>query len=484
MTNEKILSVQDVGKKLKTTEQNVRLLIRDKKMEATRVGKQWAVPESCLMKYIKDYDIVVDPDDHPRISDELPEIVALSFFSGAMGLDIGMEKAGIHALLACELDKSCRKTISYNRPNMALIGDINNYEADEIRRMAKIPEDREIDVMFGGPPCQAFSTAGNRKGFDDERGNVFLRYLDLANHLRPKILVIENVRGLMSTPYFVDPTDYNSKIIKGAALMYIIKKIREMGYSISFNLYNAANFGAPQSRERFVIICQKNGQKAPYLKPTHSQNGEYGLPPWKTLKDALKGLDTKNMHFIEFPEKRLKYYRMLKEGQCWRDLPKELQREAMGNSYDLPGGKTGFYRRLSYSSPSPTLVTDPTMPATDLCHPTELRPLSVEEYKRIQEFPDDWKVYGNVKNQYKQIGNAVPISLGYAVGKSIIALLNGETPILPYEFNYSRYKNTNDEDFVKYMEKCVHNEKIKSKSEVLVKTRISKEQKTFDNCLN
>ena len=147
---------------------------------------------------------------------------------------------------------------------------------------------------------------------------------------------------------------------------------------------------------------------------------------------------------MEFPEKRLKFYRMLKEGQYWKDLPKEVWEEAMGATLKLGGGKTGFYRRVSFGRPSPTLVTDPTMPATDLCHPTEDRPLSVEEYSRIQGFPDDWTICGPINEQYKQIGNAVPIKLGEAIARTIIADMRGES--LPaYEgFAYSRYKNTSD----------------------------------------
>lgn len=474
------LTIADVALILKVSQQTVRTLVRDGKIKSTRFGKQWMIERNDLDQYIKDYDVMIEPDDHPRIGNELPDVVALSFFSGAMGLDLGMEKAGIHALLACEFEKSCRKTIGYNRPGMALIGDINKYSAEDVRKMAKIPDDREIDVMFGGPPCQAFSTAGNRKGFEDQRGNVFLTYLDLAAELRPKILVIENVRGLMSTPYFIDPENPDSKIIKGAALRFIVKKIKEMGYSVSFNLYNAANYGAPQSRERFIIICRRDGKKANYLVPTHSQDGSYGLPKWRTLRDAIEGLDTKDMHYSKFPEERLVYYRMLKEGQYWKDLPKDIQPMAMGRSYDLPGGKTGFYRRLSFDKPSPTLVTDPTMPATDLCHPIELRPLSVEEYKRIQEFPDDWKIFGDIKSQYRQIGNAVPISLGCAVGKTVLDNLADIDRAPPEDFVFSRYLHTSDTEFEEYMTMCIKKEKERGKSPASVKHWLPPNQLTLD----
>ena len=175
--------------------------------------------------------------------------------------------------------------------------------------------------------------------------------------------------------------------IKGGALLHILRRLREAGYSVSFELYNAANFGAPQIRERVVMIAYHGDEKVGYLTPTHSENGEYGLPKWNTLRSALNQLPTDvEHHYVEFPEKRLKYYRMLTEGQNWRDLPEDVQKEAMGKSYYLGGGKTGFLRRLAFDKPSPTLVTHPAMPATDLCHPVENRPLSVEEYKVIQGF--------------------------------------------------------------------------------------------------
>lgn len=389
--------------------------------------------------------------DQIRKGNDIPKIVALSFFSGAMGLDIGMENGGIEAILACENNKECRKTIISNKPNIGLIGDINEYNAEQILEMANLPKNTKIDVVFGGPPCQAFSTAGNRKAFNDERGNVFLRYLSLVGDLKPTYLVIENVRGLLSAEYPFK----GDKPIKGGALCVILEKIKEMGYTVSFNLYNAANFGAPQIRERVVMICKLGAEKVSYLQPTNSETGEDGLPKWNTLGDALKILPEGTIHHhTNFPENRLKYFRMLKEGEYWKNLPLEMQKEALGRSFELGGGKTGFLRRVSYSKPSPTLVTSPTMPATDLAHPIEDRPLSIEEYKCIQGFPLEWEICGKIVDQYKQIGNAVPIKLGEAIAKTIINDMNG----IKYKYNgfrYSRYKNTDDASWEEQMKKVL-----------------------------
>jgi len=443
-----VLSVNDVAKQLKVTDQHIRSVLRRGEIKAVMVGKQWIIQQEAVDKYIKNYNILIEPDDHPRTTTGLPDIVALSFFSGAMGLDIGMEQGGISTLLACEFDKACRLTINKNRPDIALIGDINNYNAKEILRYAGVPQNRKVDVIFGGPPCQAFSSAGNRKGFDDSRGNVFLKYIDLVTEILPTYVVVENVRGLLSSAFPISAissdTD-NLEPIKGGALLLVIEKLRTAGYTVAFELYNAANYGAPQIRERVVMIAYHGADKVPYLSPTHSENDVFTLPKWRTLSDALSLLprDVEHQH-VTFPEARLKYYRMLKEGQYWKHLPPDIQKEAMGASYHLGGGKTGFYRRVSLSRPSPTLVTHPAMPATDLCHPTEDRPLSVQEYKLIQEFPSSWEICGSLIDQYKQIGNAVPIALGRAIAKTIVAHIEGKKTSEYTGFPYSRYKNTDD----------------------------------------
>ncbi len=447
-----LMSVQETAKKLKVSPQYVRKLIRDGRLKASKIGSQWVVNQNDLAAYISEYDVCIEPDDHPRMSKGIPDIVALSFFSGAMGLDIGMGMGGIRALLACEINKYCRMTIDRNEPEIALIGDIKKYSPETILEYAGIPRGRKVDVIYGGPPCQAFSTAGTRRALDDYRGNVFLRYIDIIERIKPSYIVIENVRGLLSAPYpYLDIPEP----VKGGALCIILDRLKAAGYTVTFELYNAANFGSPQIRERIVMIGKLGSEKVPYLSPTYSENGEYGLPKWRTLRDALAGMEKAGQHYIEFPENRLKYYRILKEGQYWKDLPPEMQYEAMGAKLNLGGGKTGFFRRLSFDKPSPTLVTNPTMPATDLCHPTEDRPLSVEEYTRIQEFPDCWKICGPVLEQYRQIGNAVPVKLGEAIARTIIADMRGEKlPQYP-GFPFSRYKNTNDFSWSVSMEKIL-----------------------------
>lgn len=446
------LTINEASVQLGISAQHIRSLCRQGTLNCRRVGTNWLIEKQSLDAFAlsSGSQIVCD---HPTSKRRINKPVALSFFSGAMGLDQGIEASGFDIRLACEVDKYCRQTIELNRPNIALIGDVNLYSANDVLRFAGLSRDDEVGLICGGPPCQAFSTAGKRKGFNDERGNVFLKFLEIAFDIRPRFLVIENVRGLLSCPMTHRPhqmrgadfPDLQLDELPGGALNFVLSLIRNNGYAYSFNLYNAANFGTPQSRERVVIICSRDGAKPPFLVPTHSQQERNGLLPWKSFRKATKGI--KEHHHLNFPEKRLRFYRMLKEGQNWRSLPPELQQEALGNAYFAGGGKTGFLRRLAWDKPSPTVVTHPAMPATDLAHPEEDRPLSIEEYKRLQEFSDEWLLAGPLTEQYKQVGNAVPASLGRAIGDLVISMIDRAPINMEQRFQYSRYKNTSDKEW-------------------------------------
>lgn len=462
-----MLSIKEAAYQLQLTTQQVRNLCRDGKLKAEKVGRSWIISEVDLEAYCSSSSAGVAEDQlfyglgAPERSNKP---IALSFFSGAMGIDIGLEQAGFQTLFASEIDNACRKTIAKNRPEIALVGDIREFTPASVREISGLGANDEIDLVVGGPPCQAFSTAGNRKGFEDERGNVFLSFIDMIVGLQPKYAVIENVRGLLSAPLKHRPHNQrgegfpslNVDELPGGALHEILNRLEEAGYGVSFNLYNAANFGTPQKRERVVLICSRDGKRPPFLEPTNSDDSRFGLPKWRTFKQAVKGLSSEKAEYISFPEKRLKYYRLLKSGENWRSLPDHLQREAMGKSYFSGGGKTGFLRRLDWNKPSPTLVTHPAMPATDLAHPQEDRPLSVQEYKRIQEFPEDWDIQGSILDKYKQIGNAVPVGLGRAIGRHIMKLLAGVEISEIVNFPYSRYKKTSDREWKREIEATIN----------------------------
>ena len=460
-----LVDVKTASEKLSLSPQQVRNLCRTGKIKSEKVGKSWIMRDYDINNYY-DNNSCGSTEDQTLYSSDIASAsgekhVALSFFSGAMGMDLGLEKAGFEISLCCETDNACRKTILKNRPNIALIGDILDYTATQIRLNAGLRPDQEIDLIVGGPPCQAFSTAGKRKGFKDKRGNVFLSFVDKIIELKPKFAVIENVRGILSAPLEHRPHIERGKNTaplseeeqKGGVLYFIIQKLKRNGYGVSFNLYNSANFGTPQKRERVVMVCSRDGKVMPYLTPTHSEDGSYNLKRWRTYKEAVKGLKKKGLQHLEFPHKRIQYYKLLKPGQYWRHLPENLQKKALGATYYTGGGRTGFFRRLAWNKPSPTLVTHPAMPATDLAHPTENRPLSIEEYKRLQEFPDDWQVEGSLIEQYRQIGNAVPISLGAAIGKLLKNHMAGKKAKSFLNFPYSRYKNTDDKNWIKVFDK-------------------------------
>lgn len=465
MSGIKYISVSNASKLLGLTEQRIRQFCREGLIDSSKEGKSWLLKEDAVASYGKKAGHILAPNQKSA-SPKSKKRTALSFFSGAMGMDLGIEKEGFEVRSACEFDKFCRQTISINRPNLALLGDVNEQDKVSVLDAAGLSEKDDIDLIVGGPPCQAFSTAGKRKGINDPRGNVFLKFLDLAISLDPKVLVIENVRGLLSCAMNHRPTHLRGKGFpdlrldeqKGGALNFILQRLKNAGYRYSFNLYNAANYGTPQIRERVVIICSKYYDKLPYIQPTHSNEKQFKLKKWKTFQQATKNL--KEHDHINFPERRLKYYRLLKSGENWRNLPLEVQKEAMGKSFYSGGGKTGFYRRIALNKPSPTLVTHPAMPATDLAHPCKDRPLSIQEYKRIQEFPDNWELAGSLIEQYKQVGNAVPASLGIAIAKMVNNLFDSVEINNPEDYPYSRYKRTCtyewQEDFLKRAEGCMH----------------------------
>ena len=379
----------------------------------------------------------------------------ISFFSGALGLDLGLEAAGLHCLAANEIDPAACATIRANRPELRLYDcDIRLLQPDQLIRDLRIAP-KELFAIVGGPPCQAFSTAGRRLGLNDQRGNVFLHFIDLIQSLQPKYAIFENVRGLLSVPLAHRPHNErsarwvpNHREKPGGALLHILRRLEKAGYTTTFTLYNTANFGVPQIRERLIFFASREGGKVPFMQPTHEQSPLNGLPRWKTLRDAISHLQGTTLRVAQFPLNRLKYYEMLTEGQNWRDLPTRLQKEAMGKSWFAGGGKTGFYRRLAWDKPSPTLVTRPTMKATDLCHPEELRPLAVEEYAAIQTFPRDFAFSGKLDDQYRQIGNAVPCLLGEAIGRHLINYDEGHLQDAAIPSRLSRYDGTDHESWL------------------------------------
>ncbi len=399
---------------------------------------------------------------------------AISLFTGAMGFDLGIKYAGFDIKVCIEQDKWACETIRANTQIPLLESDINELSCDDILLAANVKKE-DVDLVFGGPPCQPFSSAGKQKGLADVRSNTISKFIEIVSEIQPKFFLLENVRGLLSAKlndFVPNVFSHNPKIsqLKGSALYYIISEFERIGYTVSFSLFNSANYGVPQQRERVILFGHKGSERIPLPKPTHYEYNEktkeqmekLGIQSWVDLETALgdwvspfgkyQAVDQENTtQFLPLRPMQRKYVSMLQGGQYWVHLPPDIQKQALGKVYDLVGGRTGFYRRLSYKAPSPTLVTVPTMPATLLCHPKYLRPLSIEEYARIQMFPETWKFQGSIANQYKQIGNAVPVGLGYMAGMQLMKFLKNPKILEDEEkvsLKHSRYKLTTDKEFI------------------------------------
>lgn len=347
----------------------------------------------------------------------------ISLFSGAMGLDIGLAKAGLNIVIGQDFDPVCVATMRANG-HRVLGGDIRDIDAADLLEQVGIMRGEPL-LICGGPPCQPFSTAGKRLGINDPRGSLFMDFIRMIDYIRPRFFIMENVKGIMSAPLKHIPLAERGKNTPeqrlGMVLDVILSEFDKLGYKTVYGVLDAVNYGVPQFRERFVLIGSRDNEDIFLPYPTHFQMHQDSTYRWSTLRDTITDLEDRCGECAAFSKDRLEFLRLVPEGGNWRDLPQEVKREAMGGAYESGGGKVGFYRRLSYSQPSPTLVTSPVQKATMMCHPTQDRPLSIREYARIQQFPDDWIFMGTGAAKYRQIGNAVPIGLAMELGRAVIS---------------------------------------------------------------
>lgn len=355
----------------------------------------------------------------------------ISLFSGAMGLDIGLSNAGLNIAIGQDFDPACVATMKANGHNV-LGGDIREISPNDLLEKTGL-NPGEPFLICGGPPCQPFSTAGKRLGINDPRGSLFMDFIRMIDYIRPRFFIMENVKGIMSAPLKHVPLIERDKNIPeqqlGTVLDVILSEFNKLGYKTVYGVLDAVNYGVPQFRERFVLIGSRDSEDIFLPIPTHFQMHQDHAYRWNTLRDIIADLEFNCGECAAFSKERLEYLRMIPEGGNWRDLPEEIKEKAMGGAYESGGGKVGFYRRLSYDQPSPTLVTSPVQKATMMCHPTQVRPLSIREYARIQQFPDDWIFMGTSAAKYRQIGNAVPIGLAVALGKAILSVADHSAAI-------------------------------------------------------
>ena len=330
---------------------------------------------------------------------------SIELFAGAGGLALGLEKAGFSHVMLNELDYNAYATLKKNRPNWNVVrGDVRSISFNAYKG--------KVDLLSGGFPCQAFSYAGKQGGFNDTRGTLFFELARAVKEICPKVFLCENVKGLAAHD-------------KGRTLNTIKNVIKELGYTlVEPRVLKAIFYRVPQKRERIILVAIRNDfagkVRFEWPSPYHRI---------MTLRDAffkgeLYDTDVPDSEGQKYPKKKETIMRLVPMGGYWRDLPIETQKEYMGGSYGLGGGKTGMARRLSIDEPSLTLTCAPAQKQTERCHPIETRPLTIREYARIQTFPDSWIFEGSLGEQYKQIGNAVPVNLAYAVGCSLVRLFN------------------------------------------------------------
>ncbi len=344
-------------------------------------------------------------DDTPKL--ERPEPMQpyklIELFAGAGGLAVGLERAGLDSILLNEIDRDACKTLRVNRPQW-------NVEEGDVRNLDYSPYIGKVDVVAGGFPCQAFSYAGKKLGFEDARGTLFYEFARAVKETQPLIALGENVRGLLSHE-------------NGRTLAGMVSVLDELGYDvIPPRVLKAIFHRVPQKRERVIIVALKKGMNLHFDFPKPNKD-------LYTVRDALKsgrlfGTDVPQSPGQTYPKRKREIMELVPPGGYWRNLSKDLQIEYMMKSYYLGGGKTGMARRMSWEEPCLTLTCNPAQKQTERCHPEETRPFTIREYARIQTFPDDWHFVGSTSSQYKQIGNAVPVNLAEDIGLSIVATLN------------------------------------------------------------
>jgi len=399
-------SIEQVSNILSITKKNLEIWIKKGKLVPNiKHNNIFYYSQNQLEQFEQFKSILNSNWDQEQLIQPLKNYKSIELFAGAGGLALGLEHAGFHHVLLNEIDKNACSTLRYNRPKW-------NIKEGDIKDLNFSYLNNKIDLLTGGFPCQSFSYAGNKMGFEDIRGTMFFEFARALKEIRPKIFLAENVKGLLNHDH-------------GKTLETITNIIDELGYElVEKKIYKAIFFKVPQKRERLILIGIRKdlSKKVTFRSPS---------PYTKilTVKDAFKKGELFNTNVPEsigqkYPKRKQKIFNHVPEGGYWRDLPLHLQREYMQKSFYLGGGKTGMARRLSWNEPCLTLTCSPAQKQTERCHPDENRPLTIREYARIQTFPDDWIFQGSMSAQYKQIGNAVPVNLAIAIGKSLIQTLN------------------------------------------------------------
>lgn len=391
-------------------------LLIDKKMNKTelkeaagisfnvlaRMGKNEPISFESIGKICATLECDIGDIIEIRSDDEKKEekkFSTIELFAGAGGLALGIENAGFDSLGLIELDKTASDTLKCNRPNWNVINDdIANISCQNLLEYFGL-EKGELDLLSGGAPCQSFSYAGKRLGLEDARGTLFYHYAKFLEQLQPKMFLFENVRGLLNHD-------------KGRTYRTIVDIFESTGYTVQKEILNAWDYGVAQKRERLITIGIRNDlvDKISFSFPV-----PHKYKP--VLRDIL--LDCPKSEGTPYSKYKQEIFDLVPPGGYWRDIPEDIAKEYMKSCWYMEGGRTGILRRLSLDEPSLTVLTSPSQKQTDRCHPLESRPFTIRENARCQSFPDSWQFCGSVGQQYKQVGNAVPVNLAYEIALEI-----------------------------------------------------------------
>jgi DNA (cytosine-5)-methyltransferase 1 len=402
---EKYYSLSEVADLLSVSKETLRRWDRNGKLCAVREPmSNYRVYKKDQLKIFDSLDFLFNTTENENYVIPNKDYNSIELFAGAGGLAIGLEQAGIKCLTLNELDHWACETLRKNRTDWKVI-------EDDVKNVSFAHLKGQVDIVTGGFPCQAFSYAGKKLGLNDARGTLFYEFARVVKETKPAICIGENVRGLLNHD--------NGRTIEG-----MVSILDEIGYHvITPKIFKTIFYKVPQKRERVLIV----GIRKDFMPDLF----EFPKPHKKvyTLKDALRKGELYNSNVpsspgAKYPKNKKEVLDLVPEGGYWRDLPIQIQKEYMGGSFYLGGGKTGMARRMSWYEPSLTLTCSPAQKQTERCHPDETRPFTVREYARVQTFPDDWVFAGSVSQQYKQIGNAVPVNFAKEVGYAIINFLN------------------------------------------------------------
>mgnify|MGYP000979977277 CR=1 FL=1 len=370
-------------------------------------------------------------------------IKVIDLFAGVGGLSFGFAHDDDFEIIAAnEILPNMARAYELNHPSVKVYcKDIKDFGIEDLEKDFGIKEG-EIDLIIGGPPCQAYSTVGKRL-IDDPKGKLFQEYYRILKDVNPKVFLFENVKGLLSMQ-------------KGELLKTIISLFESLGYKVVYKVLNSADYGAPQIRERVIIIGTKLNKAFIYPEPTH-YNPEEGktlltqnLKPYVTLAEAISDLPfiKSNEESFEYSTEPLNEFQRLMR----KNAPKKLMdhnapknNETLvkimenlpdgGSPNDLPEElrpKSGFantYCRLWWNRPSTTITRNLSTPSSSRCiHPKAPRPLTTREGARIQCFPDHYIFYGSRSDKNLQIGNAVPAFLSIALKNALKTHFLGKFP--------------------------------------------------------